>query len=112
MRQKAVLMALSQRIKDGHYAIIDSISEESKTKKASQILKAIKDKIFNIKDDKGSFLFVFATGKEIGRRAFRNIEGIDTISAKSLNVVDIINHKYIIFIKDSLPVIEGIYTKI
>lgn len=103
-RQKALFMALSSKVKDGRLVVIDSVVlGQLKTKKMKEVL----DKISPQK--KGSILFIQPDTGLI--RAIRNLPFAKAIRADSLNVVDILKKKYLVLLKEAIPVIEKTYLK-
>lgn len=90
MRQKAILMALSSKVKDKELKIIDKL-DINKTKQAAQILKNLKIKSCLIAQE---------------NKAFRNIPKTKTIAAQNLNVLDLLNYKYLLLSKTAIKIIE------
>lgn len=103
-RQKALFMALSSKVKDGKLVVIDSVVlDQLKTKKMKEVL----DKISPQKKD--SVLLIQPDAKLV--RAIRNLPFAKALRADSLNVVDILKKKYLILLKEAIPVIEKTYLK-
>lgn len=91
MRKKAILMMFSSKVKDKELKIIDQL-DINKTKQAGQILK-------NLNINKSALV-----AQE--NKAFRNIPKTKTIAAQNLNVLDLLNHKYLLLPKEAIKVIE------
>ena len=60
--------------------------------------------------DKGTLVVLPQTDLKISR-AVKNIPKIKTIRADSLNVLDILNHRYLLILQDSIEVIKKTYIK-
>ncbi len=102
MRQKAMLMALSGKFNDKEIVVTENLEiANAKTKEMSAILKKL--------PVDGKILMVLPKTDKAIIRAARNIEGVSLISANSLNILDILNAKYLLVFKDSIGVIEKTY---
>lgn len=102
MRRLAIFSVLSKKIKDGEFKIIDNFSVEAKkTSDWNKILKAIADL-------RSKNLLVPSANNNI-HRMISNIKNIDSVSAKSLNVYDLLKAKNIILEKSAVEEIEKHY---
>jgi large subunit ribosomal protein L4 len=105
MRRKALLMVLSQKAKDNRLVVLESIeSENAKTKQMAKSLGSLPCKnqstlIALPKYDKKIFL------------ASRNIKKTSIDDARNLNVLDLLNSKYLLITKDSIKTIEDTFVK-
>ena len=90
MRKKAILMMLSSKVKDKELKIIDQL-DINKTKQAAQVLKNLKIKSCLIAQE---------------NKAFRNILKTKTIAPQNLNVLDLLNYKYLLIPKEAIKIIE------
>lgn len=99
MKQKAVRIALSEKVRSNTLLIVDSLElAEKKTKSFAQALKNMKIT--------GSALVSFANEeKEIGLYT-RNIASAENILTKDINVFDMLNSKYLIMSKQSVAFLE------
>lgn len=105
MRRKALLMVLSSKAEDKSLLILDELKiEKPKTKEMFSIL----NKLFL---KKGSGLVVLPEKDDKIIKSINNIEKADTIQAKDLNVLDMLNYKYIIMPKASIKVIKDTFLK-
>lgn len=103
-KRKALAMALSSKAKDGELLVLDSISlDAAKTKK----MKEIFDKI----PAKGSILLVQPDSNKDLVRATKNLSFVDLVRADNLNLIDILEKKYLVLLKEAIPVIEKTYLK-
>ncbi len=100
MRRKALFMVLSAKAKENLIFVLDSLKiEKPKTKFMVEIL----EKLFL---RKGSGLLVLPKIDENIIKSVRNIPKVDPIQAKDLNVLDLLNYKYIVMPKEAIKVIK------
>jgi len=104
MRRKALLMVLSGKARDNEIVLLDDLKlEQPKTKLMAQIVEKLK----NVKNDLGKGALVAMAQKDENiMRATKNIPKFMTIGANNLNVVDLLNHKYILMTKEAVGAIE------
>ncbi|MBU2068544.1 50S ribosomal protein L4 [Patescibacteria group bacterium] len=108
MKTKALFMSLTSKVKDQEFVLLDKMEiTESKTKVMAQIFSNLKDKIK--KDLSKSVLIVLPQTDLKISRAVKNIPKIKTIRADSLNVLDVLSHRYLIMFQESIKVIKGTY---
>jgi len=102
MKRLAVFNVLSKKIKDNEIKVIDNFAMDlNKTGQWNKILKKITDL-------KSKILLISSSANNI-HRAINNIKNIDAISAKSLNVYDLLKAKNIILEKQAISEIEKHY---
>lgn len=95
----AFAMVLSQKLREKEIIFVDKISlTQPKTKEAQVILKNL-DAVEKGVSTKSKIL-VFADASK--KRAFQNIPNIEFSAFKNLNILDILNSKYIIIEKEAL----------
>jgi large subunit ribosomal protein L4 len=105
MRRKALFMVLSEKAKGKNLIILDKFElEKGKTKEMAQILVKLPCKnestlIATANHDKKVFL------------ATRNIKKTNIYDARNLNVLDLLNSKYLLITKDSIKTIEETFNK-
>ena len=105
MRRKALFMVLSDKAKENFLLILDKLEiEKAKTK----LMREILDKLFL---KKGSGLLVLPEMQKDIILAARNIPKVQTIQAKDLNVLDLLNYKYVLMTKESIEVIKKVFLK-
>ena len=109
MRRAALLMVLSGKVRDNEMLVLDDLKLEApKTKLMAKIMANLK----NVKSDLGKGgLIVLSQKDQNVILASRNIPKFMTIGANTLNVADLLNHRYIIIPKDALGVIEKTFLK-
>lgn len=110
MKRGALFMALSSKFKDKELLMLDGLKTESpKTKSGNNIMKILSSKMHGYRANKkkaDSILLVIPKHDETMARAFNNLPFVEMLSADSLNTKDILANKYMILIKDAVPVIE------
>ncbi|MDI6777867.1 MAG: 50S ribosomal protein L4 [Patescibacteria group bacterium] len=100
MNRKAMTIALSGKTRDKEIIIVDSLKvKETKT-------KLIKQAIDNLKL-KGSVLFGFSKEEKRTKRAVNNLPKTDGVDIESLNIFDVLNHKYLILSEEGIKIIEN-----
>jgi len=111
IKQKALFMALSSKVRDGEMVLLDKLEiKEIKTKAMASILNDLKNKLK--KDLNKSVLIVLPKTDVDIIRANNNIPKTKIIRADSLNVLDILNYKYFLILQDSIDVIKKTYVLI
>jgi len=99
-KQKALLMALSEKAKNEQLVIIDDIA--MKTPKTKEMVAAMKA----LKVSGRQVLMAMAKKSDEVKRSAANIQKLTVISADSLNLEDVLKAKYLVIDQASLPVIE------
>jgi len=98
-KRQAIRQALSLASKDGRLKIIEDFdSKKGNTKQAASLLKLI--------DAKGSILLAVSAKNDLIVRATRNIPNLIVVSARYLNVFDVLNADTIVICQDALQSIE------
>ena len=96
-------MILSDKIKSDNLIILDSLKiEKAKTKELANILKALPLK-------KISCLIAINNANPEFIRASKNLERVWTTTVKSINILELVNHRYLLVTKDSLKEMEKIF---
>ena len=105
MRRKALFMVLSEKAKNNLLVVLDEFSKEkTKTKAMAKTIQSLPVKassrlVVSQNDDKNTFL------------AARNIAKTGVSQARNLNVVDLLNYKYVVVSKDAIKDIEKTFVK-
>jgi len=101
-RQKALAIALSDKVREGKLVVVTSLTiEDNKTKKFSDALKALGiDK---------SVVVGFSQEETQSYRALKNIPQTNGLPSEQLNVFDITNAQYILLSKQAVAGIEERY---
>lgn len=105
MRRKALFMVLSSKVKDKKVLILDDLKmEKIKTKLMAEIL----NKLFL---SQGTGIVALPGKEDVLVKSIRNIKGAKPMSAKDLNVLDLLSHKYLLMPKESIKVIKETFLK-
>lgn len=104
MKQKAVMIALSEKVRSNALIVVDAFKlKNEKTKEFSQALKNL-----NLK---GSILIGFGQEEKEMQKFSRNIEKVENILTKNLNVFELLNHKSLLISKESVKYLEEKFSK-
>ena len=102
VRRLALFSALSARVADGDFLVIDKIAaDEFKTKTFVKFLSAL--------SVTGKALIVTADNDIRVIKSASNIHGVKTAGANELNTYDILKHGKIIISRDAVSKIEEVY---
>ena len=105
MRRKALFMVLSEKAKNKLLVVLDKMDiNEPKTKEMSKIIKQLP-----LKDSSRMVLYPNASKKIF--LAARNIEKTGVHEARNLNLVDLLNYKYVLMDKEGIKEIESTFLK-
>ena len=102
MNAKAITMVLSGKLKDSELIVVDKLElKEKKTKEMASVLSNLKLK--------GRILMAFSDKEKELRISSRNIDKVENILAVQLNVLDMLNNKYLVMSKESVKMLEEKY---
>jgi large subunit ribosomal protein L4 len=102
MRRKALLSALSVKMKEGSIFVLDSFAEEKPSTK-------VFFRLLGTLGCSGRVLVVIPGRDIVLEKSARNIPGVKTIFAQYLNVEDILTAKNMLFLGDGLRKAEEIF---
>ena len=103
MMQKALKVALSSKARDGQLFVLDSLTiERPKTKEMDVVMK----KFTTILGRLNNVLLVTPTDSVILYKSARNLPYLDTIEARNLNPLILLESNRVILSKESLAIIE------
>lgn len=104
MMQKAILIALSEKVRSQEMLVLEKIElTKKKTKEFSDILKNLKIK--------SSVLIGFSEKEKELVLYSRNLKKVQSVLTGNLNVFDILNNKNLIVSKESVDYLEKKYGK-
>ncbi|OGY46761.1 MAG: 50S ribosomal protein L4 [Candidatus Buchananbacteria bacterium RIFCSPLOWO2_01_FULL_46_12] len=125
VKRQAILMTLSDKVANQKIILLDNLAiPEIKTKKFFGILqnlslrrsakKLVKKADAGVKKESKKkkdprVLLVMDTPEEKLFKSARNIEGVTTVNAGSLNVLDILKHQYLLMPVAAVKKIEAIF---
>lgn len=109
MKTLALFSALSSKLKDKELKIVKGLEAiEPKTKTMTQVLK-------NLEIDSGKRVLLVMpkvdSSSQSVYRASRNIEGIEILSANTINAYKILDNKLVLLMKDAVDVIKDTFVK-
>ena len=105
MKRSALFMVLSGKVKNNLLIILDSLKlERPKTKFMAEIMKKLPC------DKKSTLLVLPGMNKNIIISA-RNLSSIETIQAKDLNALDLLQFKYLLMPKEAIKIIRETFVK-
>ena len=104
VRQLAIRSALSAKVIDGSLVVLESLSFDAP--KTKDMIKLIQ----NLKIDSKALIVMQGKDENVVLAA-RNIPGLKTLPADTLNVLDIIHHDKFVTTKDAVKAIEEVYSR-
>ena len=101
-RRTALFSALSKKVADNEFFVIDDLAVETgKTKEMVEFLKA-----FNLNK---TVLVVLNEHESLVKRAARNLEKVDTITASLLNTYDVVKNAVVVIDKKAVEYLNAFY---
>ncbi len=102
MKQKALVSALSAKVKDSQISVISGLASlEPKTKLFAEMLEKI-----GLTDKKINVLFVMSPELQKARRAGQNIQGVQFANAAQLNVYEVMRAKTVVLDKTVIALLQ------
>lgn len=101
MRAKALLTLLSRKFKDNEIIFVDlGTWKEPKTARAKEVLTALSKAGFEalIRKNRNAALVALGVRDENLIKSFRNFGNLSLEDARSLNPVELLNHKYLVMV--------------
>jgi len=100
MKHKALLMVLSRKVKDNQLIIVDDLTlEKAKTKLMATIFNAIFKSSTLVKYNT---LVVTSKPDQTVIRSSKNLPKVQVLEVRNLNVVDLLDYKFLILTKESI----------
>ncbi len=110
MKQKAICMALSDRVVNNSLVILDSLEfKEYKTKKFAAMLSNLEKKVLNT--DRRDILVINEAKDEKARYSGRNLKGVKIINLENINLVDLLNYKNLLLTEKAVEALDARYGK-
>lgn len=109
MKTLALFSALSSKLKDNEIKIVKGLEAIApKTKIVAEILKSL-----GIEENKKILLVMPKTGPESQNvyRASRNIEGLQILTANTINAYKILDNKLVLLMQESIAMIKDTFIK-
>ncbi|MGB9911422.1 MAG: 50S ribosomal protein L4 [Microgenomates group bacterium] len=109
MRRKALFSALTLKLKDKEILVVKGVEKiKPKTKEMWEILKNLK--IFTPKSSPKTLLVLPQILENIILSA-RNIENMDILLAENLNTYQVLSHRYLVFLPESVEKLKEVFLK-
>jgi len=103
MKRTALKSVLSSKHQEGKLLVVEELSlEEPKTRRIANLLK-------NLEINTDTLLVTSGPSPEI-IKSTRNLPGVKTLNAHQLNVLDLLDHDYVIFTREALQVVEEVFS--
>ena len=104
MKRRALLMVLSEKAKNNFLVLLDKLDMEGPRTK---LMRGILGKL----PISGSCLIALPLMSKNIILSARNIPGVNTAQAKDLNVLDLLNFKYLLMPKEAIKVLQETFAK-
>ena len=110
MRQKAIFMALSDKLSQKSLVILDKLEmNEFKTKTFNAVLSKLETKV--LENKRRSVLIVNDAKDEKVKFSGRNLENVKIINPENLNIIDLLKYKNLVMASDTVKKLEAQYKK-
>ncbi|MFH1661498.1 MAG: 50S ribosomal protein L4 [Candidatus Falkowbacteria bacterium] len=115
MKQKAIFIVLSDRIKNGSMVLLEKLeAKEYKTKAFNEILKNLENKVLNKdnkenKKQKRSVLIVNDKKDDKVKYSGRNLAGVEMINLENINILDLLKYRNLFITVDGVKKLEKQY---
>ena len=111
MKQKAICMVFSERVKSENFILLDKIEiKEFKTKKVNKVIESLEKVLENKKNKeekrKRSVLVINEVKDEKAKYSMRNLVGVEMINIDNTNILDLLKYRNLIATKGSIRKIE------
>jgi large subunit ribosomal protein L4 len=108
MKQKAIMMALSDRMTNNALVVFDELkATEYKTKTFAKFLTEIEKKVLATK--RRSVLIINNLKDEKLKYSVRNLSSVGVINLENINILNLLQYNSLILTKDALLALEKIY---
>lgn len=103
MRQKAINIVLSDKLKNNNFIILEKIElKDFKTSAVDKIILNFEKKIINNKSKKRSILLINDSKDEKLKYSIRNLEGLKLINIDNINILDLLKYRNLIVMKNTV----------
>ncbi len=105
MKQKALFMALSDKLANNALVVLDAlVAEEYKTKNFNELLSAVESKV--LKNDRRNILIINESKDEKVRYSLQNLTGVKIINLENINLLDLLNHRNLLLTEETVKNLE------
>ena len=110
MKQKALFMALSDKVSSGTMVILDNLAlTEYKTKTFNTLLTALEKKVLN--NSRRDILVINEAKEEKTQYSGRNLAGVKIINLENINLLDLLNYKNLLITETVVKTLTDRYNK-
>jgi len=110
MKQKAMFMALSDKVNEGTLLILENLEfKEFKTKPFNAMLTALEKKV--LKNERRNILVIDDVKNEKARYSGRNLAGVKMLNLQNINLIDLLNYKNLLLTENAVKVLTDRYQK-
>lgn len=110
MKQKALLMVLSDKAVNQDLVIVDKLEiTDYQTKKFAKIVEQLETKALQNKEEKRSLLIVDNTKNIKLERSAGNLSGVTVINLENINIVDLLNNRDLLLTTAAVKILETRY---
>ena len=105
MKQKALYMALSDKVANNQFIALDKFDiTEYKTKAFNDILNNLEKKVLN--NSRRNLLIINADKNDKVVYSGRNLKGVEIINADNINIVEVLKYKNLLMTTDAIKKLE------
>ncbi len=110
MKQKALLMVLSDKAKNNSLAILENLEmKEFKTRTINSLIKALETKVWQ--NSRRSVLLINDDRSETLKYSSRNLADVEIINLENINILDLLHFRNLVISQSGLKKLEQIYSK-
>lgn len=110
MKQKAIFMALSDRVNTKSLVVLDDLKLENyKTKQFNQIITDLEKKVWQT--ERRNLLVVNDVKDDKVKYSGRNLTGVKIINLENINLVDLLNFRYLLITEKGIEKLTKLYSK-
>ncbi|MCX6794903.1 MAG: 50S ribosomal protein L4 [Candidatus Falkowbacteria bacterium] len=110
MKQKALFMALSDKVATGTLAVLDNLDfSDYKTKNFNAMLTAVEKKI--LMNDRRDILVINDSKNAKTQCSGRNLPGVKLIHLENINLLDILNYKNLLVTENAVKTLADHYSQ-
>lgn len=110
MKQKAIFMALSDKVSSQTLAVLDNLDFSAyKTKPFAAMLLALEKKVWN--NERRNVLVVNEAKNEKVKYSGRNLKGVKIINLENINLLDLLNYKNLLLTEGAVKNLAARYQK-
>lgn len=111
MKRKAILMTIAEKLRQNLLKVIDEVNpDDYKTREFEKFFSRFLEPRKTKKKRETGLLVIEENKPEIFR-SVRNLPYADAIEARNLNLLELLNHKYLFLTKKSIEVIKNTFLK-